>query len=138
MEVTKPYESIGFGAMEVTKPYESIGFGAMDVTQPYEFIGFGAMEVTKPYEFIGFLLPWSRFGTAAAEGQYHAKRNKDDQLGTNGGSNEKSKRLCLPLSLKQTPLQSSQSLQHPQNQKNWPPGGEFISRPSLLEDCNII
>jgi hypothetical protein len=26
----------------------------MDVTKPYEFIGFGAMEVTKPYEFIGF------------------------------------------------------------------------------------
>ncbi len=32
MDVTKPYESIGFGAMYVTKPYESIGFGAMDVT----------------------------------------------------------------------------------------------------------
>jgi hypothetical protein len=26
----------------------------MEVTKPYEFIGFGAMEVTKPYEFIGF------------------------------------------------------------------------------------
>ncbi len=26
----------------------------MDVTKPYEFIGFGAMYVTKPYEFIGF------------------------------------------------------------------------------------
>ncbi len=25
----------------------------MEVTKPYEFIGFGAMEVTKPYEFIG-------------------------------------------------------------------------------------
>jgi hypothetical protein len=25
----------------------------MDVTKPYEFIGFGAMDVTKPYEFIG-------------------------------------------------------------------------------------
>ncbi len=25
----------------------------MDVTKPYEFIGLGAMEVTKPYEFIG-------------------------------------------------------------------------------------
>ena len=54
MDVTKPYEFIGFGAMDVTKPYEFIGFGAMDVTTPYEFIGFGAMEVTKPYEFIGF------------------------------------------------------------------------------------
>jgi hypothetical protein len=32
-------------AMEVTKPYEFIGFGAMEVTKPYEFIGFGAMEV---------------------------------------------------------------------------------------------
>ncbi len=29
--------------MEVTKPYEFIGFGAMNVTKPYEFIGFGAM-----------------------------------------------------------------------------------------------
>ena len=24
----------------------------MDVTNPYEFIGFGALDVTKPYEFI--------------------------------------------------------------------------------------
>ncbi len=29
--------------MDVTKPYEFIGFGAMDVTKPYKFIGFGAM-----------------------------------------------------------------------------------------------
>ncbi len=29
-------------------------FGVMDVTKPYEFIGFWAMDVTKPYEFIGF------------------------------------------------------------------------------------
>ena len=43
MDVTKPYEFIGFGAMDVTKPYEFIGFGAMDVTKPCEFIGFGAM-----------------------------------------------------------------------------------------------
>ena len=28
-----------------------IWVGAMDVTKPYEFIGFGAMDVTKPYEF---------------------------------------------------------------------------------------
>ena len=35
--------------MDVTKPYEFIGFGAMDVTKPYAFIGFGAMDVTKPY-----------------------------------------------------------------------------------------
>ncbi len=27
---------------------------AMDVTNPYEFIGFGAMDVTKPYKFMGF------------------------------------------------------------------------------------
>ncbi len=27
-DVTKPYKSIGFGAMDVTKPYKSIGFGA--------------------------------------------------------------------------------------------------------------
>ena len=26
----------------------------MDVTKPYEFTGFGAMDVTKPYEFTGF------------------------------------------------------------------------------------
>ncbi len=39
--------------MDVTKPYEFIGFGAIDVTKPYEFIGFGAIDVTKPYEFIG-------------------------------------------------------------------------------------
>jgi hypothetical protein len=37
--------------MDVTKPYEFIGSGAMDVTKPYEFIGSGAMDVTKPYEF---------------------------------------------------------------------------------------
>jgi hypothetical protein len=41
-------------AMDVTKPYEFIGFGAMDVTKPYKFIGFGAMDATKPYKFIGF------------------------------------------------------------------------------------
>jgi hypothetical protein len=29
--------------MDVTKPYEFLGFGAMDVTKPYEF-GFGAMD----------------------------------------------------------------------------------------------
>ena len=40
--------------MDVTKPYEFIGFGAMDVTKPYEFIWFGAMDVTKPCKFIGF------------------------------------------------------------------------------------
>ncbi len=33
-------------AMDVTKPYEFIGFGAMDVTKPYEFIGFGAESLT--------------------------------------------------------------------------------------------
>ncbi len=54
MEVTKPYKSIGVGAMEVTKPYKSIGLGAMEVTKPYKSIGFRAMEVTKPYKSIGF------------------------------------------------------------------------------------
>jgi hypothetical protein len=34
--------------MDVTKPYEFIGFGAMDVTKPYEFIGFGARTGSKP------------------------------------------------------------------------------------------
>ncbi len=33
--------------MDVTNPYEFIGFGAMDVTKPYEFIGFGAMDVLR-------------------------------------------------------------------------------------------
>ncbi len=54
MDVTKPYECIGFGAMDVTKPHKFIGFGATDVTKLYKFIGFGAMDVTKPYEFIRF------------------------------------------------------------------------------------
>ncbi len=31
MEVTKPYKSIGFGAMDVTKPYKSIGSFPADV-----------------------------------------------------------------------------------------------------------
>ena len=31
--------------MDVTKPYEFIGLGAMDVAKPYEFPGFGAMDV---------------------------------------------------------------------------------------------
>ncbi len=30
MEVTKPYKSIGFGAMEATKPYKIIGFALDD------------------------------------------------------------------------------------------------------------
>ncbi len=47
MEVTKPNEFIGFGAMEVTKPYEIIGFGAVEVTKPYEFIRFGAVDRPK-------------------------------------------------------------------------------------------
>ncbi len=46
MDVTKPCEFIGFGAMDVTKSCEFIGSGAIDVTKPYEFIGFGAMDVT--------------------------------------------------------------------------------------------
>ena len=54
MEVTKPYEFIGFGAMEVTKAYKFIGLGAVEVTKAYKFTRFGAMEVTKPYEYIWF------------------------------------------------------------------------------------
>ncbi len=54
LNVTKPCEFLGFGAMEVTKPYEFIEFGAADVTEPHESIGFGATEVTEPHEFIGF------------------------------------------------------------------------------------
>ncbi len=34
--------------MDVTKPCEFIGFGAIGVTKPYEFIRFGAMDVTRP------------------------------------------------------------------------------------------
>ena len=30
--------------MDVTKPYEFIGFGAVDVTKPCGFIRFGAMD----------------------------------------------------------------------------------------------
>ncbi len=41
-------------AMNVTKPHESIGFGAMDVTKPYEFIGFGAMELNKYFILVCF------------------------------------------------------------------------------------
>jgi hypothetical protein len=33
MEVTKPYEFMGFGAMEATKPYKFIGFGGLVVGQ---------------------------------------------------------------------------------------------------------
>ncbi len=33
--------------MDVTKPYEFIGYGDMDVTKPCEFIGFGDLDVTK-------------------------------------------------------------------------------------------
>ncbi len=33
--------------MDVTKPYEFIGFGAMDVTKPCEFIGFGAADIPR-------------------------------------------------------------------------------------------
>ncbi len=54
--------------MDVTKPYEFIGFGAMDVTKPYEFIGFGAMDVTKPYEFIGFGVPEARLSVLGGPG----------------------------------------------------------------------
>jgi hypothetical protein len=51
MDVTKPYEFIGFGTMDVTKPYEFIGFGAMDVSNPYEFKGFGAIFSTLGMRF---------------------------------------------------------------------------------------
>ena len=53
MDVTKPYEFIGFGAMDVTKPCEFIGFGAMDVTKPYKFIGFGATTIKEYFPETG-------------------------------------------------------------------------------------
>ncbi len=34
--------------MDVTKPYEFTGFGAMDVTKPYEFIGLGQLQKSCP------------------------------------------------------------------------------------------
>jgi hypothetical protein len=33
--------------MEVTKPYEFIGCGAMDGPKPYKFIGFGIRRATR-------------------------------------------------------------------------------------------
>ncbi len=50
-------QKLSHSGMDVTKPYEFIGFRAIDVTKPYEFLRFGAMDVTKPYEFIGFGAP---------------------------------------------------------------------------------
>ncbi len=35
--------------MDVTKPYEFIGFGAMDATKPYKFIWFGAQTQGRGY-----------------------------------------------------------------------------------------
>ena len=39
--------------MEFESESERCRVWAMDVTKPYEFIGFGAMEATKPYKFTG-------------------------------------------------------------------------------------
>ncbi len=36
--------------MDVTKPYEFIGFGAMDATEPHEFIGFGGARLESREE----------------------------------------------------------------------------------------
>ena len=49
IDVAKPSEFIGFGAMAVTKPYKFIGFGAMDVATLYKIMVFGAMGVTNSY-----------------------------------------------------------------------------------------
>ncbi len=46
--------------MDVTKPYEHRGFGAMDVHKTYEFIGFGAMDVHKPLPAFFRALPGPR------------------------------------------------------------------------------
>ncbi len=48
MDVTKPFQFIGFGDINGPKPYDFIGFGAMDVTKPYKFIGFGDINGPKP------------------------------------------------------------------------------------------
>ncbi len=41
--------------MDVTKPYEFTGVGAMDVTKPYEFIGLGAMVTTASKYVVSIL-----------------------------------------------------------------------------------
>ncbi len=48
IDVTKPYQSIGFGAIDVTKPFKFIGFWGIDVTTPYKLIGFGAIVGVIP------------------------------------------------------------------------------------------
>ncbi len=63
--------------MDVTKPYEFIGFGAMDVTKPYEFIGFGAMDVTKPYEFIGFGAGYGQKEARGASPHHHSSADPE-------------------------------------------------------------
>ena len=57
MNVTKPYQFIGFGAMDGTKPYEFIGFGAMDFTKPYECRGFGAQFARSVLRLAGQICP---------------------------------------------------------------------------------
>ena len=64
MDVTKPYQFIGFGAMDDTRPCKFERFCVMDVTKPYKCICFGGCHqtlqiyrvryVTKPYAFIWF------------------------------------------------------------------------------------
>ncbi len=48
VDVTKPYEFMGFGAIDVTKPFKSIRFGAIDVAKPHESIWFEASMSPTP------------------------------------------------------------------------------------------
>ncbi len=54
MDVTKPYKSIGFGAMDATKPYKFIVFGAIDATKPYKFTRSGARDLAFQFPRAGF------------------------------------------------------------------------------------
>ncbi len=56
--------------MDVTKPYEFRGFGAMDVTKPYEFIGFGWHKVYSVENQWFCRGPWSDPGWPEARLQY--------------------------------------------------------------------
>ncbi len=45
-------EMVDFGSLV---GHSRVREGAVDVTKPYEFIGFGAVDVTKPCKFMGYL-----------------------------------------------------------------------------------
>ncbi len=53
----------------------------MDVTKPYEFTGSGAMDVTKPYEFIGFGAVRAPEGPRSLDSQRWGTRGQSDRAG---------------------------------------------------------